>query len=200
MREEIVEDVKNFYEQYLYLKDIYLASMDSSLAEKYSDSGKEFFIMATSAFIDSYMMTLARMFDEDGKSMKVSELINKCKSNKDVFTNPDEVFVFLTDEGRKLKNDKDLSNAVKVIRHRRNRYLAHNDKEYFSHSKPTDMAMLDNDCLPSYEIWFLIKWIRELLEKLLEELNINSNEMKPKYGRELAELLPVIEQHQTNPI
>jgi hypothetical protein len=200
MRDEIIEDVKNFYEQYLYLKDIYLAYMDSSLAEKYSDLGKEFFIMATSALVESYMMILARMFDEDGKSIKVSELINKCKSNKDVFTNPDEVFVFLTDEGRKLKKDKDLSNAVEVIRHRRNRYLAHNDKEYFSHSKPTDKAIFDNDRLPSYEIWLLINWIKELLEKILEELKVDAGEMKPKYSRELAKLLPVIEQHQINPI
>lgn len=174
--------------------------MDSSLAEKYSDLGKEFFIMATLALVESYMMILARMFDEDGKSIKVSELINKCKSNKDVFTHPDEVFVFLTDEGRKLKKDKDLSNAVEVIRHRRNRYLAHNDKEYFSHSKPTDKAILDNDRLPSYEIWLLINWIKELLEKLLEELKVDAGEMKPKYSRELDKLQPVIEQHQINPI
>lgn len=84
------------------------------------------------------MMTLARLFDEDGNSAKISELINKCKQNKEVFNNSDEVFDFLTEKGRKLKKDQELKNAIEVIRHRRNRYFAHNDHEYFLHSKESD--------------------------------------------------------------
>ncbi len=200
MRNEIIEEVENFYEQYLYLKDIYNTYLDCAMAEEYSESGKTFLKMASSACIDSYMMTLARLFDEDGKSAKLSEMINKCKQNKSVFENPDDTFAFLTEHARKLKQDKDLKNAVAIIGHRRNKYFAHNDKEYFQHSKETDKVVTDSSYLPSYEIWMLIKWIKELLEKLMQELDTSPSDMQAKYNRDLAELIPAIREHQISPI
>ena len=200
MKDEIEEELKNYYEQYLYLRDIYYAYLDSALAEKCSDEGKPFFLMATSACEDSYMMTLARLFDEDGKSAKISELINKCKQNKDVFNNPEEVFEYLKEKGRSLKKDQELKNAIEVIRHRRNRYFAHNDHEYFSHSRENDKAVQDESYLPEYQIWSLITFVKELLEKLMVELSIDPNEMQPKYNRELGDILPIIKERQISPI
>ncbi|WP_295159218.1 hypothetical protein [Selenomonas sp. AE3005] len=200
MRNEIIEELQNYYEQYLYLCDIYYASLDSTLAEEYTDKGNTFFLMATSACIDSYMMTLARFFDKDGKSAKISELINKCKQNKDVFNNPKEVFEYLTEKGRHLKKDPELQNAVKVIRHRRDHYFAHNDHEYFSHSRENDKAVQDKSYLPAYQIWLLIKFIKELLEKLMEELSVDPNKMQPKYNRDLDDLIPSIKKSKISPI
>lgn len=200
MRNEIAEELKNFYEQYLYIKDIYNVFLDSSLAEDCSGDGNVFFQMVTSACVDSYMMTLARMFDEDSKSAGIAKLINKCKQQKDLFNNPDDVFVFLTDKGRSLKKDRELKNALEVIRQRRNHYFAHNDQEYFLHVNENDKAVQDESYLPSYQIWMLINFVKDLLVKLMDELNVNYDEMRPKYGRELSDLVPSIKERQITPI
>ena len=151
MRNNLTEDVKKFYEQYLYLRDVYNTYLDSDRAEKYSNCGKPFFQMVCSACYDSYIMTLAGLFDKNSKSKTLNELISICKSNKDIFENPDDTFDFLTEHLRKLKQDKMLKNAVEVIVRRRNKYFAHNDKEYFTQS---DKAVIDGSSgIPVGEKW-----------------------------------------------
>ena len=193
MRNNLTEDVKKFYEQYLYLRDVYNTYLDSDRAEKFSNCGKPFFQIACSACYDSYIMALARLFDKNSKSKTLNELINICKNNKDIFENPDDTFDFLTEHLRKLKQDKMLKNAVEVIGRRRNKYFAHNDKEYFTQS---DKAVIDPSYLPLYEITMLIYWIKELLEKLMKELDIVPSDMLPKYNHELAEMIPEIKENQ----
>ena len=199
MKKEIEEDLMNFYEQYLYFKDVYCTALDSSLAEGLSDKGNNYFLIANSACIESYMMTLARLFDEDGKSATLRSLINKCKKNKDLFDHPDAVFDYLTEAGRKLKSDE-LKHATEVIRHRRNHYFAHNDLAYFAHSNPDDLAVIDDKHLKDYEIWMLARFVEELLKKLMSELGVDYTDMQLKYNRDLADLVPNIKDRQISPI
>lgn len=199
MREEIVEEIKNFYEQYLYLRDIYYVFLDSSVAEKYSNNGNNYFKMAASACIDSYIMTLARLFDTNNKSSGIMNLIKKCKQNSDLFNNSNNVFIELEKKEKCLKSDNCLKKAIETIRQRRNHYHAHNDSNFFSHTKETDKAIQDKTYLPEHEIWSLINFVKDLLDLLIKELSIDLC-MEPKYDRDLAKLIPIIQERQIRPL
>ncbi len=201
MRDEIIEEIKNVYEQYLYLRDIYYVFLDSSVAEEYSNNGNNYFKMAASACIDSYIMTLARLFDTNNKSSGIMNLINKCKQNSDLFNDPNYIFIELTEIERCLKRDKGLKNTIEIIRQRRNHYHAHNDSNYFSHTTENDKAIQDKTYLPAHDIWSLINFVKDLLDLLIKELSIDlCMKMQPKYDRDLAELLPIIQERQICPL
>ncbi len=199
-KEELLEYTKNYYEQYLYVYDIYNAFLDSSIAEKHGSKANAYFKMLTSACIDSYIMTLARLYDELGDPETINKLINTCKDHKDLFSHPDEMFGFITEKGRELKKDKMLRNAIEVIRHRRNKYIAHNDEAYFAHNYDSDSAVADKKKLPSYQVWMLIKYTRDLLEKILDELEYDKSNMIKKYNREFFALFPELEDYRFDPI
>ena len=197
-KEYLIEYTRNFYEQYLYMVDIHNTCQDSHIAEQYGyPDTKIYFFMVASACIDSYMMTLARLYDKNSDT--IYKLINTCKENKNFFANPEEMFNFITEKGRFLKNDKFLKNAVAVIRHRRNKYIAHNDVEYFSHSQPSDKAVQDSSYMPLYEVWMLINFIGDLLKQILIGLGIKP-EMQCKYNRDFFKLFPELEFHRIDPL
>ena len=119
-KENLIDYTRNFYEQYLYVVDIYNAYQDSHIAEQHGNPDtKMYFLMVASACIDSYKMTLARLYDENSDT--IYKLIQTCKDNRNFFANPEKMFEFLTEKGRFLKKDEFLKNAVTVIRHRRNK-------------------------------------------------------------------------------
>ena len=200
-KEKLIEYTRNFYEQYLYLCDIHNIYQDSHIAEVYGNPDtKMYFCMVASACIDSYMMTLARLYDKKSRnSDTIYKLIRICKYNKNFFANPEKMFDFLTERGEFLKKEEFLNNAITVIRHRRNKYIAHNDAEYFSHSLLSDKAVQDHSYMPFYEVWMLVNFTGDLLEKILAGLGVKPD-MNCKYNREFFKLFPELEIHRINPL
>ena len=187
-KEELIEYTKKFYDQYLYVADIHNTYLDSLTAEKHGKPSNPYFRMVAAACIDCYTMTLARLYEEGGGDGTINKFISECKKHKDFFLHPDETFDFLTDKGRELKQNDFLKNAIDVISHRRNKYMAHNDPKYFS-------GLSDDKRMPLYEVWMLIWYTGELLNKVFEELDVNL-EMQRKYNRELFLLLPDLKEFQ----
>jgi len=186
-KDDLISDIIAFYDQYIYAKSIIMIFHDAEAAEKNYNKSKMFFRLVASSCIDSYCMTLARLYEEDGKSKTIRGFVNTCKKNKHLFNNPDLVMEKLTTFSRKLKQDDDLKNVVKVILYRRNKYFAHNDKNIFVNDK-------DNTSLgymPMHQIWMLLRETGKLLRDLSCELNydVDKNIDCYIYNKDLDEMI-----------
>ena len=188
-KEQILLETTLFYDQYLYVKDVMRVFLDADAAEKNQNKSKNFFMISASACIDSYSMTLSRMYEKDSKSKTIYSLINKCKNNKDLFEKPDEMMEYLTTFNRNLKQDEYLKNAINILSHRRNKIFAHNDKECFI-EYPTEFSDGTKNHVPLFQLWMLIKVTGELLQKISHELGCDiENLMSVKYDGDLTDLI-----------
>lgn len=185
-KEYLLREISAFYEQYVYLKNIILIFNDAESAVKYYYKSKDFFRLVASSCIDSYCMTLARLYEEGGQSKTIRRFIKICKENRHLFNSPDEVMEKLTSFSRNLKKD-DLKNAIKVILYRRNKYFAHNDEKAFA----KDESNISLGYLPMYQIWTLTRETGRLLRELSRELNydVDDDYSCNIYNKDLDELI-----------
>ncbi len=196
---QLLEKVETFYEQYLYLKDIHNVYLDIDSAFEETDKAKTFFSVAASACIDSYEMTVARLFDTHKGTETVNSLINVCRKNITLFSDQKTVTDALDCYERKLQINP-YKNLLDVIRHRRNKYIAHNDPIFFPHKNLTDPAVLDNKRFNLYELWLLIRDTGALLELLWKNLTTDAINLKCQYERDIVELFPEISLTVMKPI
>lgn len=185
----LLDKVETFYEQYLYLKDIQNVYLDIDSAFEESDKAKTFFSVAACACIDSYEMTVARLFDSHKNAETIRTLIVECRNNIIEFSDQNAVIAALNKYEQNLQINP-YKNLLDVIRHRRNKYIAHNDPIYFPHKNLTDPAVLDNNRYNLYELWLLIRDTGSLLELLWNNLTTDTIELTCQYNRDLPELFP----------
>lgn len=198
-KEELVAKVEEFYRQYNYLADMIDVYHQSDTIEsemkKAGNASTIYFRIVCSACVDSFLMTLARMYDVNKKSDTIISLINECKSddNKKSFEHPDEVSQFLTDAGRKLKKD-DIRKIREILIARRNAHIAHNDKNHFVEKAPAQKNGVEDAAnkLPMMSIWELTRYTGELLRYLLKELSCDTSENERIYHNEIQVLFPDI--------
>lgn len=188
-KEELTEKVKTFYEQLIYFVDVHYAFLDIEGAFDYQNNAKSFFGVAACACIDSYMMTAARLFDTHKHAATIKDLISECRQNISFFADQNAV-VSAMDEFENKLQDTTFNNLISVIKHRRNKYIAHNDPKYFLHKKSTDPALQDDKQFSLCELWFLIKDTRDLLDLLWLNLSDDDIGVKCQYKRDLMQLLP----------
>ena len=185
----IIEEVKTFYEQYLYIKDVHNVYLDIFDVFEKQDKAHNFLVTAGSACIDSYQITIARLYDTHNQSTTIRTLITTCKNNIALFQNQVEVNTALSNFENSLQNEP-FQSLLDVIRHRRNKYIAHNDPDYFFHSDPKDLAVQDNKSYALPHLWSLINDTGALLEVLWHNLSTDDISLKCQYNRDLADLFP----------
>lgn len=186
---ELIDKVKTFYEQYLYFKDIHYAFLDIEGAFDHQEKAKTFLGVVACACIDSYLLTTARLFDTHNQAATIKTLIVECRQNISFFADQSAVSTAMDEYEKKLSEDT-FENLLTVIKHRRNKYLAHNDPRYFLHSKATDAAVMDEKRFSLYELWFLINETGNLLECLWHNLTTDDIGIRCQYKRDLLQLFP----------
>lgn len=188
-KNELIADIKTFYEQYLYVKDIIDVYLDAETAEEKLGKAKTFFMMSASACVDSFFMTLARLYDVQRDSRTIYSLLKICKYNSSVFDN-ESMLIERINEFEKILKKSSIKETIDVIIHRRNKYFAHNDKIYFRHDKVDDSAIQDRKRLSTFDICSLVIFTGNILKFLAENLDLNLDEnMRNKYTDDLKELV-----------
>ena len=192
-KESLLNEIMFFYDQYLYVKDIVYTFIDADATEERQCKSNNFFKMAASACIDSYSMTLARLFDQNKnkKSETIFTLIDKCKKSIDLFQDSADVMNYLSKYIYSLTQDSDLNNAIKLLKYRRNKYFAHNDKKFMFLDVTEDLPDGSKNHLPSYQLWMLIRNTGNLLRTLAYKLDGCELDkiMLPKYNGDLRDIL-----------
>ena len=84
MIENIKTEIASYYDHYVYLADMIevYQHLDKVLSTVQKESiGINFLKITPAATIDSMMMNLSRLFDDDKKSKSILQLIDKCRKN-----------------------------------------------------------------------------------------------------------------------
>ena len=84
MLENIKTEIASYYDHYVYLADMIevYQHLDKVLSTvKKEGIGINFLKITPAATIDSMMMNLSRLFDDDKKSKSILQLIDKCRKN-----------------------------------------------------------------------------------------------------------------------
>ena len=199
-KEILLQEIMAFYEQYLYAKDIMNAYLDASAAENHQDKSRNFFMMTASACIDSYMMTMARLYDKDKKSKSIYSLLKQCKNNLHLFKDSIDIRDYLIEFNRCLKKDDSLKNAIKIISYRRNKIFAHNDNESFLIDGFEKILNAETNYMPMHQLWKLIKVTGEFLRTISLALNCDLDKsMNSKYDGDLIDLIDENNLHRILP-
>jgi hypothetical protein len=166
---EIQTDIVNFYYEYASLYNTIEAYTEvSNFLENYEVDfmGKNFLLTSNEALVDSMMMAFARLYDNNNCSKNIQflikECINSCKSANDSKT----LCVELNKIRNELSANQIISDAIKIIKFRRNKHYAHNDKIFFR--KPEK----DTTYLPMYKLWILRDFTKNLLELLANNFDV----------------------------
>lgn len=188
MKNDLLEEINSYYRHFVYLKDIHKV-FDHLNKMQLDESGKQklhqapnFFMIVECGLIDSFMISLARLYDNSEDAKTIQALIKKSKRNISLFNSNSDVRAKLEEFENELDDaDGFISSAIETIKHRRDKMLVHNDKKYFQHPEK------DNSHLPMYKIWMLIDFTEKLLNYLLQELSSESN-LTTKYNEDLDNL------------
>ncbi|MBR2407622.1 MAG: hypothetical protein IKB07_01570 [Lachnospiraceae bacterium] len=186
MLKNIQSVIEAFYDHFLYFSDMLMVYSHVELVldrMNDEDDGVNFFKITKAATVDSMMMCIARLLENGGDVRSIFWLIKKCRSNKHLSKNGDELEKKLNDYELKLKEDNELEETIQIIKLRRDKIFAHNDGKFFVDPKN------DTSYLPSCKLWALQGYIQELLCMLTEEFDCNNN-MQPIYDGDLNKLLP----------
>lgn len=186
MREKMKNDLLNkleaMYAHYVYAYD--LIAVYEHIGELNADSKKtagNFFCIVESACVDAFMMEFARLYDNHG-SCTIPSILKKCKDDPSLFYNPNEVKKNACDFLDIMRRDDDITNAIKTIKLRRDKILAHNDQAYFINPSK------DNSYLPMYQLRFLRDYTGNVIEYLLKALQCDVKKI-PIYNKDLDNIL-----------
>ncbi len=168
MKKDLIEEINSYYDHYVYMADVMAVHnhMQSYVNQKSSklEIAPNFFRIVYAATIDSFMLTLARLYDNSQQAKSMKNLIDKCKKNDFLFSGVENVNKKLIEFESKMNNDEYISKAIKIIKHRRDKIFVHNDKKFFIHPEK------DTSHLPMYALWFLRDFTKEVLIYLLDAL------------------------------
>lgn len=168
MKQNLIEEINIYYEHYTYMADVMAVHDHIKHFYDYERNKLEtafnFFCIANAATYDSCILSLARLYDNSEKSKNIANLILKCKKNIFLFNNDKEVESKLIEFEEKMNNDTIVSPAINIIKYRRDKIFAHNDKKFFAHPEN------DDSYLPMYALWILRNFTKEVLSYLLKAL------------------------------
>lgn len=183
MIENLLSEIDGYFMNLVYLKDLIKVEEHITSSQMVSDVAPNFSLIVQCALIDSYNLCLMKLYDKSDEAKTIPNLIEKCKKNIRLFPVPTDALKELEDFEHELNNDEYLVQAVQVLRQRRDKFHAHNDKKYFG-------AKLANDTsyLPMYEIWFLTNFTEKVLSYLWEQLS-DKKHREIKYNNDLDNLL-----------
>jgi len=160
MLENMKTEIESYYDHYVYLADmieVYL-HLDKILPiARQENIGINFLKTTHAATIDSMMMNLSRLFDDDKQSKSIPQLIDKCRKHSNLLDDRNSFEKQLDEFKYKLEADECLSSAVKIIKMRRDKLFAHNDKKFFNDPDK------DESYLAMYKIWMLREYTKEVL-------------------------------------
>lgn len=183
MRENLLEEINAYISYLVYLQDIDNVYKHISALKSQLEKAPNFTLITEAAFIDSLMMTLAKLYDKSKKAKTIPALIKKCKKNINLFPNEGDTTNRLDEFETTLDQDKEITSAIDILLMRRDNIFAHNDPKYFGLKK----IEKDKTYLPMYKIWKLINLTEEVLDYLFSQLS-SEQRMQPKYNRDLEQL------------
>ena len=186
MKQNLIEEINSYYAHYVYMADVMAVHnhMQSYVNQdsKMLEVSPNFFKIVYAATIDCYMMTFARLYDNSEETKNMKNLIDKCKKNVFLFSDIENTNKKLIEFENKMNNDEYISPAIDIIKHRRDKIFAHNDKKFFIHQEK------DPSRLPMYALWFLRDFTKEVLIYLLDALGEKPNK-ETIYNEDLDNLL-----------
>ena len=182
MKKDLLEEIKGYFMQLVYMKDLINVSEDVDKYEKNLESAPNFALVISCALADSYMLSLTKLYDKSDKAKTIPNLIEKCKKNSHLFPSNNDTLIKLKDFQEKISNDESISHAIKIIRTRRDSILVHNDKKYFGEKFKNETSYLK-----MYHIWILCDFTEEVLNYLFSQLS-SEETLKTKYNYDLCNL------------
>ena len=160
MLENIKTEIASYYDHYVYLADMIevYQHLDKVLSTVQKESiGINFLKITPAATIDSMMMNLSRLFDDDKKSKSIPQLIDKCRNHSHLLDDKSSFKKELDEFKDAIKTDECLSSAVEIIKMRRDKLFAHNNEKFFNEPNK------DDSYLAMYKIWMLRDFIKKVL-------------------------------------
>ena len=186
MKKNLLSEIDGYYMNLVYLKDLIKVEEHLARVSVVNTLAPNFSLVTQCALIDSYMLSLMKLYDKSEKAKTIPNLIQKCKNNAKLFCSPDEVSKKLVEWEEKINTDEYIAYAIKTLRMRRDQYHAHNDKKYFGEKIANDTSYL-----PKYYIWHLRNFTEEVLSYLWNQLTDESHR-ETKYNDDLENLLKKI--------
>lgn len=187
MKEKMISDLckelETYHIHYLYLCDLLEVynQLDKMDCEKYN-MAPTFFKITKCTYVDTFMICLARLYDSDKDAMSIPNFLNKCKKNSSLFQNKllfeNKIDSFINE----LTENEEYSSAIQMIKMRRDKMFAHNDKKYFVNPQK------DDSYLPMYKLWYLRDYTIKVLGFVASQLNYTF-ERKVLYSGDLKNLL-----------
>ncbi len=190
IKKELLEEIPIFWRHLNYLKDTFDVSNHLwSIVDKRikynipkNKVAPNFFVITFCGMKDCVYITLARLYDKNSASNTIQKLLGKCskivKHLVDNVTLQDQI----KELNSKLTKDDTISEAINTIYERRNKFWAHNDKEYFS-----QLGQDKEHYLPNSSLTHLIDFTEETLKILMRTLSLTTDE-RPIYDRDLDNL------------
>jgi len=182
MKNDLLEEINGYFMQLVYMKDLINVSEDVDKYEKNLESAPNFTLIIRCALIDSYMLTLMRLYDKSDKAKTIPNLIEKCKNNIHLFPSNNDTLSMLNKFQEKVSSDEFISHAIKTLITRRDSIFVHNDKKYFGEKLKNDTSYLKK-----YHIWILRNFTEEVLNYLFLQLS-SEETLKTKYNCDLCNL------------
>ena len=121
----------------------------------------DFVKLSVGVYYDSIMIAFARLYDSDKSARTIFDLLNKGKTNISLFKQSEQVaskIEFYLDS--LIKGE--LSETIAIIRTRRDKLFAHNDKCYFGKYKKITQE------LPMYRLWELRDFTENIIEFFMD--------------------------------
>ena len=167
MISDILDDLYAYYDQYRYYADLLNVVWDMCKYEGKLDKtiAPNFMRIANAALIDAFMLTEARLFDDDENAKTIFSLLNKCKNNTTLFFDEENVKNKISEFEKRIHNDEYLTRAIETIKMRRDKIFAHNDSKFFKDINK------DKSHLPLYEHRMLCDFVKEVLDYFIIALN-----------------------------
>lgn len=183
MTQDLLSEIDGFYMNLVYIKDLIDVEAHISNNSSVNQKSPNFSMIVQCALVDSYILGLMKLYDKSESAKTIPNLIEKCKKNTTLFRNPEEVETQLEKFEKELKCDEFITQAISVLRVRRDGYHVHNDKKYFGVKITNDQSHL-----PMYCIWMLKNFSEKVLSYLWGQLT-EKECRKTKYDNDLDNLL-----------
>jgi len=182
MKKNLLDEIDGYCMQLVYLKDLISVEEDIDEVREKMQSAPNFSLIVECALVDSYMLTLMKLYDKSEKAKTIPNLIKKCKNNINLFPSKEDTLRKLGEFETKMNEDEYIVHAVNVLIVRRDSIQAHNDGKYFGKK-----LLNDKTYLKTYHIWFLRNFTEEVLSYLFSQLS-SEKIRETKYNKDLRRL------------
>lgn len=179
MQNYLKEELRAYFREYTAIQnsvglhgELFAMTLNES-GQKTWNRAPFFFSTTYDALSDSFSIALAKLFDKDESAKSIWKLIQRCRNESHLFPDAKKIEQGLDVLERELAQNSLVDNALCVLQNRRDKLYAHNDKKFFL--KPEKIL---EEPLHNYQIWELLKWIRNILMFLASELSVDVSDFK----------------------